>query len=92
MYVYITNNQSRSPIDSYSDEQLKQITKNMIEMEPQLPKVFEAINDPEFLKLLDILKSPKLQQGLELAQKLSPHYLAIMAHELGHISKNKKTP
>lgn len=83
------NDKLKNPIDNYSDEQLTKITKNMIKAEPQLPKLFEAINDPEFLKLLDVLKSPKLQQGLELAQKLSPYYSAI-AHNLENITK--KTP
>lgn len=75
------NNQHKNRIDFYSDEQLKQITKNMIEMEPLLPKLFEAVNNPDFIKLLDIIGYPNLQHNLELAQKLSPYYTKI-AHEL----------
>ena len=79
------NNQHNNRIDSYSDEQLKQITKNMIDMEPQLPKLFNAINDPDFMKLFNMIQYPNLQQNLELAQKLSPYY-EMIAHE------SKKTP
>ena len=78
-------NQSEFPIASYSEGQLKQIIKNMIEMEPQLPKLFEAINNPEFMKLFNMMQYPNLQHNLELAQKLSPYYAMI-------INESKKTP
>lgn len=79
------NNQYKSRIDSYSEEQLKQITKNMIEIEPQLPKLFDAINDPDFTKVLNMMQYPDLQRNLELAQKLSPYYAMI-------VDEQKKTP
>ena len=88
-FKYNFINKSKISIDSYTDEQLKQITKNMIEMEPQLPKLFEAITNPEFKALIDSLKSPKLQQGLELAQRLGVYY-SMIAHDAGH--NIKKTP
>lgn len=83
------SDQSKFPITSYNDEELKQITKNMIEMEPLLPKLFEAVNNPDFIKLLDIIGYPNLQHNIELAQKLSPYYTKI-AHELE--SAIEKTP
>lgn len=83
------NGTVKNSINIYSDEQLKQITKNMIEMEPQLPKLFEAITNPEFKALIDALKSPKLQQGLELAQRLSVYY-SLIDHDTEH--NIKKTP
>jgi transcriptional regulator with XRE-family HTH domain len=83
------NNKPTKTLDSYSDEQLKQIIKNMINIEPQLPKLFNAINDPEFMKLFNMIQYPNLQQNLELAQKLSPYY-AMIVDELGDIAQ--KTP
>ena len=69
---------SKKSLDSHSEEQLKEIIKNMIEMEPQLPKLFEAINNPEFMKLFNMIQYPNLQQNLELVQKLSPYYAMIV--------------
>ncbi len=83
------NNKPTKTLDSYSDEQLKQITKNMIEMEPQLPKLFNAINDPKFMKLFNMIQYPNLQQNIELAKKLSSYY-AMIVDELGDIAQ--KTP
>lgn len=80
--------QSREPLSSYSEEQLKQITKNMIEKEPQLPKLFEAINNPEFVRLLNMMQHPNVQQNLELAQKLNSYYTMITQPD----HTTKKTP
>lgn len=77
--------QSKFAIESYSEDQLKQITKNMIEMEPQLPKLFETINNPDFIRFFNMMQYPNLQQNLELAQKLSPYYEMI-------VDESKKTP
>lgn len=79
------NNQHNNRIDSYSDEQLKQITKNMIDMEPQLPKLFNAINDPDFMNFFNMIQYPNLKQSLELAQRLSKYYEMI-------VDESKKTP
>lgn len=72
---------SKKTLDSYSEDQLKQIIKSMIEMEPQLPKLFEVINNPEFIRFFNMMQYPNLQQNIELAQKLSPYY-EMIAHDL----------
>lgn len=68
------NNQSKISIDSYTDKQLLQITKKMIEMEPGLPELFEAVNDPNFEKFLQILNLPQNQENFRIAQKLSKYH------------------
>lgn len=76
---------SKKSIDSYSEEQLKLIVKNMVDIEPQLPKLFEIINMPEFIKFFNMMQYPDLQQNLELAQRLSKYYEMI-------VDESKKTP
>ena len=71
---FISNNPKTFSIDSYTDEQLLEITKKMIEMEPDLPKLFEAMNDPNFDKFLQILNLSKEQENLILAKKFSKYY------------------
>lgn len=84
------NDKMKIPFDSYTNEQLLQITKNMIEMEPNLPKVFETINNQEFLNFIQTLESPKIQEGLKIAQKLKPYATHILqSHEIGHIATNE---
>lgn len=61
-------------IDSYTDEQLQQITSEMLNIEPDLKAVFEKINTPEFQKLQKIINSQEFQQGIEIATRLSKYY------------------
>lgn len=68
------NDRPKFFIDLYTDEQLLQITQKMIEMEPDLPKLFEAVNDPNFKKFLQILNLSQSQENFIMAQKLSKYY------------------
>lgn len=78
------NNKSKKTIESFTDEQLLQITQNMIEMEPDLTLVFEKLNDPEFSKFLTTLESPKIQERIKIAQRLKPYAHLLQTHEIGY--------
>lgn len=71
---FINDKSKTFSVDSYTDEQLLQITKKMIEMEPYLPKVFETIKDPDFEKFLQILNLSQSQENLKIAQIFSKYY------------------
>lgn len=85
------NNGSEKTTEVYTEEQLIQITQNMIKTEPNLLKAFELINDPDFVKLLEILESPRIQEGLKIAQILEPYARILQTHELGHFIAQKNT-
>ena len=59
------NSKTQNLIDSCSDEQIQQIAKNIIEIDPQILKVLDIIKTPEFLKLQQILNSSQLQKTLK---------------------------
>lgn len=77
------NNQPKQSIDLYTDNQLLQITKYMLEMEPQLAVLFELIDKPEAKNFFEALKNTEVQEGLEIVQSLSKYYQMIVT---------KKTP
>lgn len=72
------NNKTEIPFDSYTDEQLLQITQQMIKTEPKISELFEMIDDPKllatFIKIKQLFSSPQAEETLIIIHKLKKYY------------------